>query len=381
MENKTECYGRGYIEVNLEHILSNAEEIKKHIGTKTQIVGVIKTDGYGHGSVALAKALEKLDCMYGFAVATEEEAMELIEAGVKLPVMILGYTFPYAYEEMAKHGIEPAVFRADMLSEMGKAALKMGKKMRVHVKVDTGMGRIGITPDEKGLQFVKQAVNTAGIELAGIFTHFARADEENKDSAKEQLKKFEDFITMVKAEGISGFLCHCSNSAAIMELPESHMDLVRSGIILYGLKPSDEVNMKALELRPALSFYSSIVYIKEMPKGAPISYGGTFVTPKEMRVATIPIGYGDGYPRSLSNKGYVLICGKKAPILGKVCMDQMMVDVTEIPDAKEGDKVTLIGKDGAEEITADFLGDLSGRFNYELICDLGKRIPRLYRGN
>ncbi len=372
-------YGRGYIEVNLAHILSNAESIKEHIGKDTRIVAVIKTDGYGHGSIALAKKLEEKDFMYGFAVATEEEAMELVRAGIEKPIMILGYTFPYAYEEMAEYGIEPAVFREDMLEEMGKAAQKRGKTMRLHVKVDTGMGRIGITPDDKGISFVKKVTETKGVELAGVFTHFARADETDKTAAKEQLLLFNGFIDKLHEIGIRDFLCHCSNSAAIMEIPESHMDLVRSGIILYGLKPSVEVNMNVLSLKPALSFYSSIVFIKDMKPGCPISYGGTFVTKDHMRVATIPIGYGDGYPRSLSNVGYVLIKGKKAPILGKVCMDQMMVDVTHIPEAIEGDKVTLIGRDGEMEITADDLGELSGRFNYELICDLGKRIPRVYK--
>ncbi len=380
MENKLSRYGRGYIEVDLEQIVSNAKAISKHIGDQRKIMAVIKTDGYGHGSVALAKKMESEDFMYGFAVATEEEAMELVEAGISKPVVILGYTFPYAYEEMAENGIEPAVFREDMLQNMAKAALKKGKKMRVHVKVDTGMGRIGITPDEAGVSFVEQVLQTEGLELAGVFTHFARADEIDKTSAREQLCKFENFVKTLHDKGIHDFLCHCSNSAAIMELPESHMDVVRAGIILYGLKPSDEVDMNLLPLKPALSFYSSIVFLKELEPGSPVSYGGTFVTPEKMRVATIPIGYGDGYPRSLSGKGYVLIHGQKAPILGRVCMDQMMVDVTHISEVKEGDKVTLIGRDGAEEITADMLGDLSGRFNYELICDLGKRIPRLYTG-
>lgn len=378
MTEKENRYGRGFIEVNLSHILENARNMSKHIGTQSKIIAVIKTDGYGHGAVELAKVLQDQSFMYGFAVATEEEAMELIKAGITRPIMILGYTFPYAYDEMAEYGIEPAVFREDMLDEMGKAAFQKGKKMRVHVKVDTGMGRIGVTPDEKGLSYVKKVVNTEGIELAGIFTHFARADETDKQSATDQLTVFQKFIDAVRAEGIRDFLCHCSNSAAILEMPESHMDMVRAGIILYGLMPSDEVNMKLVDLKPALSFYSSIVYIKEMEKGKPISYGGTYVTTEKMRVATIPIGYGDGYPRSLSNKGYVLIHGQKAPILGRVCMDQMMVDITHITEAKEGDRVTLIGRDGTEEITTDFLGELSGRFNYELICDLGKRIPRIY---
>lgn len=381
MSEQMNRYGRGYIEVDLGAIVANVENMKKHLADHTQIIGVIKTDGYGHGSIPIAKALEKLDCMYGFAVATEEEALELVDAGISLPVMILGYTFPYAYEEMAAKGIEPAVFREDMLEEMSLAAQRAGKNIRVHIKVDTGMGRIGVTPDQSGLELVETAARTKGIEIAGIFTHFARADEADKTSANEQLSKFREFTELAEEKGIRDVLKHCSNSAGIMEMPEANMDAVRAGIILYGLRPSEEVDMQQVVLSPALSFYSTVVYIKDMPVGCPISYGGTFVTPKPMKVATIPIGYGDGYPRSLSSKGYVLIRGQKAPILGRVCMDQMMVDVSEIQGVTEGDKVTLIGKDGEQEISADFLGELSGRFNYELICDLGKRIPRLYVGD
>ena len=373
-------YGRGYIEVDLDAILHNIDSIKNNIDRDCRIIGVIKTDAYGHGALAVARCLDELDCMYGFAVATEEEALELVEAGLKKPVVILGYTFPYAYEEMAEKGIETAVFREDTLGEMGRAALKVGKKMRVHIKVDTGMGRIGILPDEEGLAFVEKASRTEGIELAGVFTHFARADEKDKSFSYGQYEKFCAFTEEIERRGIKGLVRHCANSSAIMELPDTCMDAVRAGIVLYGLYPSRELAEGGFPLKPALSFYSSVVYIKEMPPGCPISYGGTFVTPKTMRVATIPIGYGDGYPRSLSGKGYVLIAGKKAPILGKVCMDQMMVDVTHIEEAAHGSRVTLIGRDGELEISADDLGELSGRFNYELICDLGKRIPRLYRG-
>lgn len=373
--------GRGYVEVDLDAITSNLIQLKKHIANKTKIIGVIKTDGYGHGSIPLAKAMEKLEFMGGLAVATEEEAMELTQAGIRLPIMILGYTFPYAYEEMAEKGIEPTVFRQDMLLEMSEAAIKTGKSMRVHIKVDTGMSRIGILPDDTGVEFVKMAAAMKGIEVVGIFTHFATADESDKTLATKQLSIFKSFLARVRQiPGLSQISAHCSNSAAILEMPDADLDAVRAGIAMYGLRPSEEVDMSVVNLRPALSFYSTVVYVKEVPAGTCVSYGATYVTKGKMKIATVPIGYGDGYPRSLSGRGYVLIRGYQAPILGRVCMDQMMVDVTGIPEIMEGDKVTLIGKDGTESISADYLGELSGKFNYELICGLGKRIPRVYIG-
>lgn len=381
MEQDRELYGRGYAQVDLDAVISNAISIKEHIAPETKLIAVVKTDGYGHGSIPLAKALEKLDFMYGFAVATEEEALELTEAGIRLPVIILGYTFPYAYEALALQGIEAAVFRYDTLREMSAAAKRTGKSIRVHIKVDTGMGRIGILPEDTGMAFIKTAMETEGIEIAGIFTHFARADEKDKTSAYGQLRLFREFTEQAKRKlGLKGVLEHCANSAAAMEMPEANMDAVRAGIILYGLRPSRETDMDQIPLKPALSFFSTVIYVKDMPAGCPVSYGGTYVTNRRTRVATVPVGYGDGYPRSLSNKGHVLIKGRKAPILGKVCMDQLMVDVTEIPGVTEGERVTLIGRDGTEEITAELLGEMSGKFNYELLCGLGKRIPRLYIG-
>ncbi|MGN0385717.1 MAG: alanine racemase [Lachnospiraceae bacterium] len=370
---------RGYALIDLDAIVNNMKNMKSQLKPDTRMIAVIKTDGYGHGSVPIAKSLEKLDFMFGFAVATFEEAMQLRDAGITLPILILGYTFPYSYEEMILNDIRPCVFRDDMVDEMDAWAAKLGKKVKVHVKVDTGMGRIGITPDDDGFQFVKRLTEKRNIEIEGVFTHFARADERDKTSARKQLQLFKSFTDRMEKElGLKNLIKDCSNSAGILEMPEANLDVVRAGITLYGLAPSDEVDMNRIALKPALSLYSTVVFVKEMPEGSPVSYGGTFVTPKKMRVATIPLGYGDGYPRSLSNKGYVLICGKKAPILGRICMDQFMVDVTDIPEAKEGSKVTLIGTDGNETITTDELGVLSGRFNYELVCDLGKRIPRVY---
>ncbi len=370
---------RGYALIDLDAMVSNMKNMKSQLKPDTRMIAVIKTDGYGHGSVPIAKSLEKLDFMFGFAVATFEEAMQLRDAGITLPILILGYTFPYSYEKMILNDIRPCVFRDDMVDELDAQAAKLGKKVKVHVKVDTGMGRIGITPDEDGFQFVKRLTEKRNIEIEGVFTHFARADERDKTSARKQLQLFKGFTDRMEKElGLKNLIKDCSNSAGILEMPEANLDVVRAGITLYGLAPSGEVDMNRIALKPALSLYSTVVFVKELPEGSPVSYGGTFVTPKKMRVATIPLGYGDGYPRSLSNKGYVLICGKKASILGRICMDQFMVDVTDIPEAKEGSKVTLIGTDGNETITTDELGVLSGRFNYELVCDLGKRIPRVY---
>ena len=380
LQEKLESYQRVWAEVDLDAIWENMVHMKENIAEKTKILAVIKTDGYGHGGVPIAKMLEQLDFMFGYAAATYEEAHVLREAGVKKPILILGYTFPYCYEELIREEIRPAVYRRDTVEELAAAAAKVGKKAKVHIKVDTGMGRIGITPDEEGLEFVRFLIEHPELEVEGIFTHFAKSDETDKTSANHQLELFQDFIKKIQTElGITIPVKHCSNSAAILEMPQANMDMVRAGITTYGLYPSEEVSKDIVPLRAAMSLYSHIVYCKTIHAGQSVSYGGLFTAQKDTRVATIPVGYGDGYPRSLSGKGYVLIRGKKAPILGRVCMDQFMVDISEIPGVMEGDKVTLLGVDGTERITAEELGELSGRFNYEFVCDLGKRIPRVYR--
>lgn len=374
-----EQYQRVYAAVDLSAILYNMEQMRGHIAQETKMMGVIKTDGYGHGAIPIGRELERLPYVFGFAVATAEEAFALRQVGLKKPILILGYAFPYAYEALILQEVRQAVFREDTLDALNTCAGRLGRKAKVHIKVDTGMSRVGIRPDEEGLSFLKKACSLPHIEVEGIFTHFARADERDKSSARAQLSTFCAFVE--KAEKLTGLvipLKHCSNSAGILELPEANLSLVRAGITLYGLSPSEEVPKEILSLHPALSLKSHLVYVKEVEAGTPVSYGGTFVTDKRMRIATVPVGYGDGYPRSLSGKGAVLIRGRRAPILGRVCMDQFMVDVSAIPQAVEGDEVTLIGKDGAEEITMEELGAVSGRFNYELACDLGKRIPRVY---
>lgn len=373
-------FQRGYVEVNLDNIIANMQSMKEHICKDTRILAVIKTDGYGHGGVPIAKAIEGLDYLFGFAVATAEEAFELRREGIQKPILVLSYTFPYAYEHFVEQDIRVTIFRRDSLQELSRIAVQKGKKARVHIKVDTGMGRIGISPNEEGMAFAEEALKLPGIEVEGIFTHFACADEADKKSAEAQIALYKDFVERLEAKcGCEIPLHHCSNSAGIIDLPQANMDLVRAGITLYGLLPSNEVEAKRLDLKPALSLHSHVVYVKTIHAGQTVSYGSRFVARKDTRVATVPLGYGDGYPRSLSDgKGYVLIRGQRAPILGRVCMDQFMVDVTHIDGVTEGDKVTLIGENGEERISADFLGELSGRFNYELVCDLNQRLPRVY---
>lgn len=372
-------YDRIWANIDLDIFDENLENMAKTLTSDTKMIGVIKADGYGHGAVPIAHEMERKDYVSGFATATLEEAQILRRSGIKKDILILGYTFPQGFEEMIKENISAALFREDTLKEMEESAKRAGKAMKVHIAVDTGMSRIGIQPDETGIAFVKKAMETNGVEIEGIFTHFATADEKDKSKTYAQLAVFQKFIRRLEEGlGLSVPVKHCSNSAGMIELSEAHMDAVRAGVILYGLWPSSEVSRRRISLKPILSLYSRIVFVKELEAGREISYGGTYTTTKKTRVATIPVGYADGYPRQLSNKADVLICGKRAPILGRVCMDQFMVDVTDIPEAKEGSLVTLIGSDEDQTITMEELGEISGRFNYELACVLGKRIPRVY---
>lgn len=377
-----ENYQRVCAFIDLDAVCHNLEQMHGNMSENTKIIGVIKTDGYGHGAVQIGREMEKMDFVFGYAVATAEEAIILRRAGLCKPILILGYSFPYAYEDLIRYDIRLAVFREDTIRELSECAHRIGKPIKVHVKVDTGMTRVGIKPDDSGIAFTDKVLHAEGVELEGMFTHFARADETDKTMVRAQLKLFRDFVSRAEKQLDCHIpIKHCSNSAGIVELPEANMDVVRAGITLYGLWPSEQVSRNIVELKPALSLKSHIVYIKEVNEGVAISYGGTYVTPKKMKVATIPVGYGDGYPRGLSNKGYVLIRGRKVPILGRVCMDQFMVSVDEVPEATEGDEVTLIGTDGERQITMEELGGISGRFNYELACDLGKRVPRVYIKN
>ena len=367
--------------VDLDAVESNIAAYRKNVPAETKFIAVIKTDAYGHGALPIARLLEENADVSGYAVATAEEALALTESGVQKPVLILGYVFPDAYDALLAENVRIPAFREDTLTELSEAAGRAGREAIVHIPVDTGMSRIGVFPDESGLSFVRSALLAKGVRVEGLFTHFTRADERDKTSAKAQLARFLRFKDEIKEKLSFTFpVLHAANSAAAMELPEAHLTYDRLGISLYGISPSDEMEEAAVcrALTPVLSLTSHIVFVKRLPAGTPVSYGGTYVTKRDTLVATVPVGYGDGYPRGLSGKGEMLVRGKRAPIMGRVCMDQCMIDVTEIPNVAEGDLATLIGRDGEERVTAKELGALSGRFPYELVCDIGKRVPRAY---
>ncbi len=373
-------YSRVYAAINLTAAIQNLAAVHSK-SPGAQIIAVVKTDAYGHGAAEIAKAAEKLDYLFGFAVATAEEAFALRSQGITKPILILGYVFSEYYPMMARLEIRPAVFTLETAQELSHAAAEIGRDLAIHIKIDTGMSRIGMQVSKENAKIIAQIASLPHIVVEGIFTHFAKADETDKTSARQQLAQFLRMIQYTEEEGVKIPYHHCANSAAIIDLPDAQMDLVRAGIILYGLWPSDEVSKSQINLHPVLELKSRVVYVKKLEAGRSISYGGSYTTTKPTIVATIPVGYGDGYPRSLSNKGCVLIHGQRVPILGRICMDQFMVDVTDVPNVQAGDSVTLIGTDGSLSITMEELGDLSGRFNYEFACGIGKRVPRVFYEN
>ena len=372
-------YNRVCAEIDLDAVAYNMEQMKKRIGDNARLIGVIKTDGYGHGAVPIAEMFEEMDYVWGYAVACIGEAVVLRKNGIKKPILILGCVFPDEYETMIAYDIRAAVYTEQMAEAMSETAVRMGKKAYFHIKVDTGMGRIGFQVNEESADVIERISRLPNVCIEGMFTHFAKADEKDKTYTLQQHEKFMWMKAEMEKRNISISYFDCDNSAGIIDFPDMKHDLARAGISTYGMYPSDEVNKSAVDLKPALRLTSHVSFVKEVEPGTSISYGGTFVAPEKMKVATIPVGYGDGYPRSLSNKGSVLIHGKRAKILGRVCMDQFMADVTGIPETEFMDEVTLIGKDGSDEITVEELSDLSGRFNYDFVCCLGRRIPRVYR--
>lgn len=375
-----EKYRRVFATIDLDNLNHNLEVMADH-NREGQYFAVIKADAYGHGAKTIAKYLENKKNIYGFAIATFEEAMELRMAGIQKELLILGYTFPYAYKEMIQYRITPTVFRLDQAEELQKVAEQLNVIMDIHIKVDIGMNRIGISPDEQGILFIEQITKFSNLKIGGIFTHFPKADMLAHKETKNQLKLFLSFVEKVETLLPYKIGCiHASNSAAIIQSLNANLKIARAGIGMYGLWPSEEMD-KCMELKPVLSLKSEIVYLKDVEPNTEISYGGTFITNRPSKIATIPVGYGDGYPRSLSNKGFVLINGCKAPITGRVCMDQFMIDVTDVPDVKIGDSVILIGTDGFNTIRVEDLDSISGRFHYELVCNLGKRIPRIFKSN
>ena len=369
-------YSRLRAVIDLDAVMYNMEMMHANIEEGTKMVVVIKTDGYGHGAVPISRMLEDVDYVWGYAVATLDEGVVLRKAGIQKPILCLGCIFPDQLEEMIRHEIRMTAYSYELAKLADETAYRMGKKAYLHIKIDTGMSRLGFPVSKESVEEILKIGRLVYTDCEGMFTHFSKADETDKTTTLEQIRAFLWMKEHLAAEGMEFTYYHCANSAAILDLPETYMDIVRSGISTYGLYPSDEVDQQHVHLKPAMELISHVSHVKWVEAGVPVSYGGTFVTERPTRIVTVPVGYGDGYPRSLSNKGFVLIHGKKAPILGRICMDQFMVDCTEIENVAYGDRVVLIGRDGDNYLPVETLSDLSGRFSYEFVCDLGKRIPR-----
>ena len=371
---------RVYLKIDLDKICKNINEVIKKVGKDTKVLAIVKGDAYGHGAIEVTKALSEIGT-YGFAVATVGEALALRRAGITKPILILDFVFPNQFETIIRNDIMLTVFQYGIAKELNEAAGQMGTTVHIHIKVDTGMGRIGFIPDEDSIDEICRIAQLPNIEIDGIFTHFACADMTDKTSMNKQYELFKSFVRKLEERGINIPIKHVCNSAAIIDMDDGFLNLVRSGIVTYGLYPSEEVHKENLKIEPAMELHSVVINIKTIHKGDTVSYGSTYVAEKPTVIATIPVGYADGYPRLLSNKGSVLIHGKRAKIVGKICMDQFMVDVTDIPDVSIGDNVTLIGRDGSECITCEEIGDISGRFNYEFLCCITRRVPRVYIRN
>lgn len=370
-------YYRAQVNINLDAIRSNINEIRRHLKKDTKLMVIVKADAYGHGAVAVSKALEN-GLADAFGVAIIEEAVELRKAGITKPILILGFTPKEQFDLVVSYDVIQTVYQYEMAQELSKEAIKQGKTAKIHIKVDTGMSRLGFSDSQESITEIKKISTLKGLYIEGIFSHFANADEKDKSSVNDQIRRFNDFYRQLENEGIHIPIRHMANSAGVIEFPNAQYEMVRCGIVTYGLYPSEYVNHSFANLIPAMELKSHVVYIKEVPPGTGISYGSTYITKRKTKVATIPVGYADGYSRNLSNVGKVIIRGKYAPIIGRICMDYFMVDVTDIEDVTQGDTVTLLGKDGDCVISAETLALWSHSFPYEMVCTVGKRIPRVF---
>ena len=362
-----------YVKIDLDAIASNIDAVREKAGV--QVMAVIKADAYGHGAIQVARLLQD-KCDF-FGVSSILEAMELRRAGFYSPILILGHTPVSAFPAAVQAEIRPTIFHYEDALALSNEAARQEKTAAFHFAVDTGMSRIGFQVTEEDADLCAKIARLPYLQAEGIFSHFATADCADLSKSHRQAELFDRFVEMLKVRGVTIPLRHMDNSAGLMNF-ENHYEMVRSGIVTYGLYPSEEVAKEQLNIRPALQWLSRVTHVKELPAGREISYGGTYVTTKPTRVATVPVGYADGYRRSLSGKFYVLIRGKRAPILGRVCMDQMMVDVTDIPGVSLNDKVVLIGRSGEEQITVEQIAAAADSFNYEFICGISRRVPRVY---
>ena len=358
-----------YVNIDLDAISHNFQAVAQKAGVP--VMAVVKADAYGHGAVPVARLLED-KCAF-FGVSSLSEALELRHGKLEKPILILGHSPVATFPDLVRYDIRPSIFSLEDAQSLSSEAQKQGKVAPFHFVVDTGMSRIGFQPTAESADICAQIAKLPGLEAEGIFSHFATADEESLKKAEAQAERFALFCGMLADRGVAPKIRHLDNSAGIMNF-NCHYNMVRAGIVLYGLYPSQDVPKEALPLQPAMSWHSHISYLKWLPAGREISYGGTYTTEKDTLVATIPVGYADGYRRNLSNRFYVLIKGQKAPILGRVCMDQMMVDVTDIPGVQQGDDVLLMG----EGICAEAIAEAGYSFNYEMVCSVSRRVPRQY---
>lgn len=365
-----------WAEIDLDAIAYNTRNIKKLIGDK-DLIAVVKANCYGHGVIGIIPTLLE-NGVSRFAVAMISEALEIRDNKITTPVMILGFTPLYLGEELINNNIEQTVYDLDYARELSKIALTLNKKAKIHIAIDTGMGRIGFLPNEKSIDNITEICSLEGIEVIGIFTHFSTSDEKDKEYSHEQFTKMLSVIDTLKKRGIDIPLKHVANSGAIIDLPDTYLDAVRAGIILYGYYPSDEIDKNNLALKPALTLKATITNVKTLEKDMYVSYGRTFKTSNETIVATIPVGYADGYLRKLAENGKVIIKGEFAPIIGRICMDQFMIDVTNIPDVKIGDEVILLGEKNGLKYNADDMAKKLDTINYEVTCMLKSRLPRVY---
>ena len=366
-------YYRCYKEIDLDTIEKNFDALKALTKEGVKAMAVVKADAYGHGAVQVAEKLkDKADF---FAVATAREGVELRENGIENPILVLSYCAPAEYDLILRYGITPTISSASDARILGGKAVGLGVNCKIHVAVDTGMSSIGFCDDESGITQIKEIAKMQGLTIEGIFSHFAKADYEDKTSADRQTKRFEDFVSKLEKEGVNIPIKHICNSAGLIEFNVQHYDMVRMGIALYGMYPSDEVQKSRVELTPVMKVVAHVIHIKDIDEGTTVGYGESYVATEKRRIATVSIGYADGYNRSFSGTGYVMICGKKAPVLGRVCMDLVVVDVTDIPEVKIGMPATILG-DG---ISAEDLGRMCGSFNYEVVCNFAKRVTAVYK--
>ena len=361
------------VKIDLDTIEQNFDAVRQKTGVP--VMAVIKADAYGHGAVQVGRLLQE-KCAF-FGVSSMLEAMELRRAGLRTPILILGQTPVNAFPTAIMENIRPAIYRYEDAVALSEAAQSVGVTAAFHIAVDTGMSRIGFQVDAENADICARIAALPLLHAEGIFSHFATADCADLSRARAQAEQFDHFCDMLQQRGVTIPIRHLNNSAGLMNFSQ-HYEMVRSGIVTYGLYPSDEVDPDLLKLKPALQWLSRITHVKTLPAGREISYGGTFVTTRPTTVATIPVGYADGYRRNLSGKFHVLIRGRKAPILGRICMDQMMVDVTGIPDVAVNDRVVLVGSYGNETITMEQIAAAADSFNYEFVSGISRRVPRIY---